>query len=42
MKYRAKKPHPIRDFIEDMVGALLLFAMIPLFPYAVAIAKALL
>ena len=30
------------EILEDIAGAVLLFAMIPLFPYAVAIAKALL
>ena len=36
MKYR------IRDFLEDIVSVTMLFAMIPLFPYAVAIVKTLL
>lgn len=30
------------EIFEDIAGAVLLFAMIPLFPYAVAIVKALL
>lgn len=30
------------ELFEDVAGAVLLFAMIPLFPYAVAIVKALL
>jgi len=35
MKYR------IRDFLEDLASVVMLFAMIPLFPYAIAIVKAL-
>jgi hypothetical protein len=30
------------DILEDIAGVVLLFAMIPLAPYAIAIAKALL
>jgi hypothetical protein len=36
------KDYTLAEVLEDLAGAVLLFAMIPLFPYAVAIVKALL
>lgn len=36
------KDYTLAEVLEDLAGVAVLFAMIPLFPYAVAIVKALL